>query len=95
MSLAAIALGGVTTVTSADAEARGAGKGSNVTPTRTQGTGAALPDSQRRRGAGPLLGPLTGQSALADAPAAPITVSAPLLPGTPVPAGYHPRRAPR
>ncbi|MDT0400526.1 MULTISPECIES: anti-sigma factor family protein [Streptomyces] len=90
VSLAAIALGGVTTVTPADAEARGAGKGSNVTPMRTQGTGAALPDSQRRRGAGPLLGQLTGQSALADAPAAPVMVSAPLLPGNPAPTEHHP-----
>ncbi|MEU4000451.1 zf-HC2 domain-containing protein, partial [Streptomyces fungicidicus] len=56
VSLAAIALGGVTTSAPTDAEARGSGKGSNVTPMRTQGTGAAIPDSQRRRGVGPLLG---------------------------------------
>ncbi|MFD7689694.1 zf-HC2 domain-containing protein [Streptomyces sp. NPDC059781] len=91
VSLAAIALGGVTaTGTPTDTEARGAGKGSNVTPMRTQGTGAAVPESQRRRGAGPLLGQLTGQSAPADTPVAPTAVSAPLLPGIPAPTERHP-----
>ncbi|MFF5154913.1 anti-sigma factor family protein [Streptomyces sp. NPDC000348] len=86
VSLAAIALGGVTTSTPTDTEARGAGKGSNVTPMRTQGTGAAMPESQRRRAVGPLL----GQSAPADTPAAPTAVSAPLLPGIPAPTERHP-----
>ncbi|NUQ99907.1 MAG: zf-HC2 domain-containing protein [Streptomyces sp.] len=88
VSLAAVALGGVTTGTPVDtADARGgAGAGSNVTPTRTQGTGAATaPETQRRRGVGPLLA--QGRQSLGDAPVAPTTVSAPLLPGVPSPAG--------
>ncbi|CAL9573480.1 hypothetical protein SUDANB176_04888 [Streptomyces sp. enrichment culture] len=89
VSLAAIALGGVTTSTPTDTEARGSGKGSNVTPMRTQGTGAATAPEQRRRGVGPLLGQLQGQSPLGDTPAAPTAVSAPLLPGVPPPVGHQ------
>ncbi|KOG29666.1 anti-sigma factor family protein [Streptomyces resistomycificus] len=102
VSLAAIALGGVATVTPGDtaADARGgAGAGSNVTPARTQGTGAAAaPENQRRRGLGPLLA--QGQNSLGDSPAAPTEVSAPLLPGLPTPsvaqveAGLHSLTAP-
>ncbi|MFV8189016.1 MULTISPECIES: anti-sigma factor [unclassified Streptomyces] len=88
VSIAAIALGGVTAGTATDtADARGgSGAGSNVTPARTQGTGAATaPDSQRRRGVGPLLA--QGRQQLGgNAPVAPTTVSAPLLPGVPSPA---------
>ncbi|CAL9430204.1 anti-sigma factor family protein [Streptomyces sp. enrichment culture] len=85
VSLAAIALGGVTTSMVADTEVRGAGKGSNVTPTRTQGTGAATtPESQRRRGAAPLIG--HGTAGRPPVPAAPTGISAPLLPGLPPPA---------
>ncbi|MFE2418420.1 zf-HC2 domain-containing protein [Streptomyces hokutonensis] len=86
VSLAAIALGGVATVTPGDtaAEARG---GAGVTPARTQGTGAAAADSGRRRGVGPLLAQGTSQrSMLGDTPIAPTSVSAPLLPGVPSPA---------
>ncbi|MDQ0959337.1 hypothetical protein QFZ66_003215 [Streptomyces sp. B4I13] len=88
VSLAAIALGGMTTVapidTTADGRA-GAGSGSNVTPARTPGTGSsATSESQRRRAAGPLLSQ-GGQ--LGDTPAAPTEASAPLLPGVPAPAG--------
>ncbi|GGW63505.1 anti-sigma factor family protein [Streptomyces griseoloalbus] len=91
VSLAAIALGGVTASTPTDTEARGSGKGSNATPMRTQGAGlAATPESQRRRGVGPLLGQLEGQSALGNTPAAPTAVSAPLLPGVPPPTVRHP-----
>jgi len=81
VSLAAIALGGVTSSAPTDAEARGgSGSGSNVTPARTQGTGAATtPDNQRRRAVGPLL----AQGQGTDTPAAPTEVSAPLLPGMP------------
>ncbi|MFI5675077.1 anti-sigma factor family protein [Streptomyces cellulosae] len=91
VSLAAIALGGVTTVTPGDAavDARGGtGTGSNVTPARTQGTGASTaPESQRRRGTGPLLAQGQGQGALGNnTPVAPTAVSAPLLPGVPSPA---------
>jgi anti-sigma factor RsiW len=82
VSLAAIALGGVTTVTPTDTEARGGSGGSNVTPARTQGTGSATaPDNQRRRGVGPLLA--QGQRSTDDTPTAPTEVSAPLLPGMP------------
>ncbi|MGW0498245.1 anti-sigma factor family protein [Streptomyces sp. NPDC003007] len=90
VSLAAIALGGVTTGIPADAEARGGqGTGSNVTPMRTQGTGAATtPESQRRRTA-PLLGQVHGQSMVGRAPVAPTEVSAPLLPGVPSAARHH------
>ncbi|MEV6946042.1 zf-HC2 domain-containing protein [Streptomyces sp. NPDC051172] len=87
VSLAAVALGGVTTGTPVDTtDARGTGAGSNVTPMRTQGTGAATaPETQRRRGGGPLLA--QGRQSLGDAPVAPTEVSAPLLPGVPSPAG--------
>jgi hypothetical protein len=87
VSLAAIALGGVTAGTPTDtADARGGtGAGSNVTPMRAQGTGAATaPETQRRRGVGPLLA--QGRQSLGDAPVAPTQVSAPLLPGVPRPA---------
>ncbi|WP_320778274.1 anti-sigma factor family protein [Streptomyces sp. CRN 30] len=100
VSLAAIALGGVSTGGPADtAEARGgSGSGSNVTPMRTAGAGAATgSESQRRRGAvGPLLG--HGQQLLGG-PVAPTAVSAPLLPGIPaqavrVPATLRPPAVP-
>ena len=84
VSLAAIALGGVTTVTPTDTEARGGqGTGSNVTPMRTQGTGAATPPESQRRRTAPLLGQAYGQNMLGHAPVAPTEVSAPLLPGVP------------
>ena len=84
VSLAAIALGGVTTGVPTDtaAEARGSGAGSNVTPARTQGSGAATaPENQRRRAVGPLLAQGQGQRSLGDTSVAPTAVSAPLLPG--------------
>jgi hypothetical protein len=81
VSLAAIALGGVTTVVPGDTDARGAG--SNVTPARTPGTGAAVPENQRRRTQGPLLAQNQGQRTQGEAPIAPTTASAPLLPGIP------------
>lgn len=81
VSLAAIALGGVTTGTPGDTDARGAG--SNVTPARTPGTGAAVPENQRRRGVGPLLAQDQGQRLLGDTPVSPTGASAPLLPGVP------------
>ncbi|WP_449487899.1 anti-sigma factor family protein [Streptomyces purpurascens] len=90
VSLAAIALGGVTAGPPGDTEARsGSGTGSNVTPMRTQGSGATPPESQRRRGAAPLLGQVHGQSMLGQTPAAPTEVSAPLLPGLPPAARHH------
>jgi hypothetical protein len=89
VSLAAIALGGVTTGTTADTSESRGGSGSNVTPLRTQGTGAtATPDSQRRRTAGPVLAQ-GGQQTVGDTPTAPTEVSAPLLPGVPSPARQY------
>lgn len=92
VSLAAIALGGVTAgMPDTTTEARGSGSGSNVTPMRTQAAGAVTgSENQRRRG--PLLGQVQGQRALGDTPVAPTTMSAPLLPGLPVPAGADPRQ---
>ncbi|MFF5535738.1 zf-HC2 domain-containing protein [Streptomyces cinerochromogenes] len=91
VSLAAVALGGVTTAIPGDltTDARGgSGAGSNVTPGRSAGTGsgggAATPDSQRRRPVGPLLA--QGDMLAGPAPVAPTTLSAPLLPGVPDPA---------
>lgn len=85
VSLAAIALGGVTSGVPVDtADARG-GSGTNVTPFRSQGSGAAAtPDTVRRRSAGSL--PVHGQrwgGGAQSAPVAPTEVSAPLLPGIP------------
>ncbi|MGW0625543.1 zf-HC2 domain-containing protein [Streptomyces sp. NPDC002758] len=85
VSLAAVALGGVTTGIPGDsaADARGgSGTGSNVTPARTEG-GPTAPETQRRRSVGPLL---AQGSPLGATPAAPTSVSAPLLPGVPAPA---------
>jgi hypothetical protein len=86
VSLAAIALGGMSTgVTSGTGvEARGgSGTGSNVIPTRPPAAGAATaaPEGQRRRSAGPLL----GQSTSGEVPVASTETSAPLLPAAPVP----------
>ncbi|WP_037676259.1 anti-sigma factor [Streptomyces griseus] len=91
VSLAAIALGGMTGGVPTDPEARGGSGGSNVTPARTQGTGAAaVPETLRRRAVGPLVAQGGAQSALGDTPVAPTEVSAPLLPGVPFPgAGRH------
>lgn len=87
VSLAAVALGGVTTGLPSDpaADARGgSGTGSNVTPARSAGTGGTTaPETQRRRSVGPLL---VQGTALGETPAAPTSVSAPLLPGAPAPA---------
>lgn len=92
VSLAAIALGGVTLGTpDTTTEARGSGSGSNATPLRTPGSTAATgSESQRRRTSGPLL--QQGQRALGDTPVAPTTASAPLLPGMPAPAGSDARQ---
>lgn len=101
VSLAAIALGGVSTGGPADTtEARGgSGSGSNVTPMRAPGSGATtVPESQRRRASvAPLLG--QGHGSVGAAPVAPTEVSAPLLPGVPASAGQgrritHPLTAP-
>ncbi|WP_432138728.1 MULTISPECIES: anti-sigma factor family protein [unclassified Streptomyces] len=90
VSLAAIALGGMTGSVPVDptADARGgSGNGSNVTPARTSGTGSATtPETSRRRGSAPLFTQSGRQGGLGDHPAAPTEVSAPLLPGLPTPA---------
>jgi anti-sigma factor RsiW len=87
VSLAAIALGGMTNSASVDTSADGrggSGSGSNVTPARTPGTGSATtPENQRRRGVGPLLS--QGGGGLGETSTAPTEVSAPLLPGTSAP----------
>jgi hypothetical protein len=87
VSLAAIALGGVSTGVPGDTvDARGgsSGSGSNVTPMRAQGTGGVTaPESQRRRGLGPLLA--HGQRSFAEDRVAATEASAPLLPGVPQP----------
>ncbi|MFE5186964.1 zf-HC2 domain-containing protein [Streptomyces sp. NPDC056628] len=92
VSLAALALGGVTGSVPTDTEARGGSGGSNVTPARSQGTGATtVPDTQRRRGTGPLL--VQGQaSGGARTPVAPTRTPAPLLPGTPASSAAHDMR---
>jgi hypothetical protein len=89
VSLAAVALGGVTTGASGDtaADARGgSGTGSNVTPARTAGGGAATgPEAARRRqSAAPLSA--QRQRSSGTAAVAPTTLSASLLPGVPSPA---------
>ncbi|MFI9152013.1 anti-sigma factor family protein [Streptomyces sp. NPDC053367] len=84
VSLAAIALGGVTTGVPADtAEARSGSGGTNVTPARTGGTGTATtPENQRRRAGGPLLAlGQSGRQSAGGSGIAPTQVSAPLLPG--------------
>ncbi|MEU6771260.1 zf-HC2 domain-containing protein [Streptomyces sp. NPDC046759] len=86
VSLAAVALGGVTTAVPGDssADARGgSGTGSNVVPARPAGTGAATPDTQRRRPGGPLLA--QGGTQFGQAPAVPTSMAAPLVPGLPTP----------
>ncbi|MEW2255365.1 zf-HC2 domain-containing protein [Streptomyces sp. NPDC047869] len=88
VSLAAVALGGVTTAIPGDlaADARGGSGTGNVVPARSAGAGAgsvpgaATPDTQRRRAVGPLLA--QGSSLLGPGPAAPTSLSAPLLPGS-------------
>nr|WP_203691481.1 anti-sigma factor [Streptomyces sp. SID12488] len=87
VSIAAIALGGVSTGVPGDTtDARGTSGGSNVTPMRPQGGGTSTaPDSQRRRSVGPLFSQGLGQGTFGRTPAAPTEVSAPLLPGIPAP----------
>ncbi|MEU0007539.1 zf-HC2 domain-containing protein [Streptomyces sp. NPDC006314] len=97
VSLAAVALGGVTTAVPGDltGEARGSGTGSNVIPARSAGTGggdvAAMPDTQRRRAVGPLLAPAPGGALLGQMPVVPTSLSAPLPPGAPSPAAGQTR----
>lgn len=81
VSLAAIALGGVTGSTPTDPTAEARGAGSNVTPSRAPGS-ATVPDSLRRRSVGPLL---SQGGVQLEAPVAPTESAAPLLPGIPAP----------
>ncbi|PSM39583.1 hypothetical protein C6Y14_30960 [Streptomyces dioscori] len=86
VSLAAIALGGVSTGVPTDtADARGgSGNGSNVTPMRTTSTtGATGSETQRRRSLAPLLA--QGQRSFGNEGGAQTEMSAPLLPGVPAP----------
>ncbi|MFH8291114.1 zf-HC2 domain-containing protein [Streptomyces sp. NPDC018059] len=93
VSLAAIALGGVTVGVPADTgdpRASGSKANSNVTPQRTQGSGvAATPDSVRRRGAGNPLSALGQRPGAHSGPVAPTEVTGPLLPGTARPPRSH------
>ncbi|MGW3464914.1 zf-HC2 domain-containing protein, partial [Streptomyces olivaceoviridis] len=96
VSLAAVALGGVTTslpggLTTDFRGGTGTGAGSNVIPAGT-GAGAATPETQRRRPVGPLLA--QGGAPLGPVPAAPTTLSAPLLPGVPSPVAGPDRAEP-
>ncbi|MBW5423953.1 zf-HC2 domain-containing protein [Streptomyces sp. BG9H] len=85
VSLAAIALGGVTVVTPTDpgdTRAGGAKTNSKVTPQRTQGSGVvATPDSVRRRGGGNPLSAQGQRPGALSVPVAPTEVTGPLLPG--------------
>jgi anti-sigma factor RsiW len=98
VSLAAVALGGVTggvpVDTSTDTRG-GTGSGSNVTPARAPGTGTATAsETQRRRPTGPLLTQNPGgRSLLGQTAVVPTSVSAPLLPGAPSPAAGQGIRA--
>ncbi|GGX56899.1 anti-sigma factor family protein [Streptomyces minutiscleroticus] len=85
VSLAAIALGGMSVGMPTDTtDARG-GSGSNVTPSRGPGAGAAPSDGPRRRsGVGPLLAQTQRRGD--ETPVAPVEAAAPLLPGVPAPA---------
>jgi hypothetical protein len=86
VSLAAIALGGVSTGVPGDTDARGTTGGSNVTPIRPQGGGSSTaPDSQRRRPVAPLFSQGLGQGTFGQTPVASTEASAPLLPGIPAP----------
>ncbi|MDO0925861.1 anti-sigma factor [Streptomyces sp. TG1A-8] len=92
VSLAAVALGGMTGAVPGDtaAEARGGGAAGTVGPVRPAGTGgagAATPDTQRRRPVAPLL---TQGGLLAPTPVAPVSAAAPLLPGVSSSAGVRP-----
>ncbi|MEU1119334.1 zf-HC2 domain-containing protein [Streptomyces sp. NPDC005879] len=85
VSLAAIALGGVTVGAPGDSgDTRAGGSGSNVTPQRSQGSGnAATPDPARRRGGGSPLSVQGLRPGALSAPVAPTEVTGPLLPGPP------------
>ena len=82
VSLAAIALGGVSTgvPTGTGGDLRGTGSGSNATPMRTQSAGVATSaETQRRRNVGPMLGQRAGTPL--NAPVAATESGAPLLSG--------------
>lgn len=80
VSLAAIALGGMTASAPTDTvtDARG---GSNVTPATGRGAGSALAENQRRRAGAPMFA--QGRRSFGDFPMALDSISAPLLPGLP------------
>ncbi|MFF1377356.1 anti-sigma factor family protein [Streptomyces sp. NPDC058308] len=85
VSLAAIALGGVTVgAPVGSGDTRAGGSGSNVTPERSQGPGtSATSDSVRRRGGGNPLSVQGQRPGALSAPVAPTEVTGPLLPGPP------------
>ncbi|MFF7473854.1 zf-HC2 domain-containing protein [Streptomyces sp. NPDC008092] len=84
VSLAAVALGGVTAGLPGTPAADARTGGGSVAPAGTAGSGTAgTADTQRRRLLTPLL---SSGTLLGGAPAMPTSVSAPLLPGVPSPA---------
>ncbi|MFF9123665.1 zf-HC2 domain-containing protein [Streptomyces sp. NPDC014889] len=90
VSLAALALGGMTGGSAGDtaADARGgAGNGSNVTPARTAGTGAASGSDTARRRQSAAPQSAQGQRSSGSAQAASTPLAAPLLPGAVPPGG--------
>jgi anti-sigma factor RsiW len=87
VSLAALALGGVTAGIPGDAPTDARGTGSNVTPApRQAANGVVAPESQRRRSTTPLLAQQGRRGTLTATPATSTSAAAPLLPGTPTPA---------
>ncbi|MFJ4515477.1 zf-HC2 domain-containing protein [Streptomyces sp. NPDC088816] len=90
VSLAALALGGVSTGSAGDTatEARGgSGAGSNVTPARTAGTGTASGSDTARRRQSAAPQSAQGQRSSDSAQAASTPPAAPLLPGAVPPGG--------
>ncbi|MFB8178041.1 zf-HC2 domain-containing protein [Streptomyces sp. NPDC055966] len=83
VSLAAVALGSVTTALPSDATADARGGSGSVVPARSAGSGAATPDGQRRRATGPPA--VQGSTLLGQTSVAPTSMSAPLVPGVPTP----------
>ncbi|MFF2651199.1 anti-sigma factor family protein [Streptomyces sp. NPDC058045] len=89
VSLAAIALGGVTVgapTASGDGSTR-----ADASPMRSQGgSGSPSGSDTRRRGGGPLLTQGSRSGGMLATPLSPVEVSAPLLPGVPAPVGAPP-----
>jgi hypothetical protein len=83
VSMAAIALGGVTAGTPAASGIAGGGPPSNATPLRAPGP-SAVDDAVRRRSAAPLA-TTRSERGIGATRVTPVTAAAPLLPGVPAP----------